>query len=515
MAFQVGDFADAEMQLSEARERFLELGDHAGVSWAEGLQAWVSYFQRRFEEAEELATAVESDARRWGDPWATMMMQTLLANLRLWTGRLAEAEQFAERALAGFRDVNDRYGVMQALGPLNRARAGLGKKADAKRGAEEAIALGGTFGELGMALQAAAGVAMHLGGGEMAVTLAEQVIERNLASGTNPDEAYVLLALGCCQTGALDEAVAAIERIDVEDFPFGRSARALVWAVAGDVAAAIEDAELVERERGASYFDLAVARLAGVLAADRAGDVEGSRYWLEALTSLASSVGDVVFIAIAQRLHDRPVEVRRREVDAGGRLAAGRRHRRRRLTPTRGRAHMNQAPTGLIVGRFDPPHLGHSFLIEQAALRCGRLVVYVNSGPADAVPGDVAGGVAGRAAPGRRRRRSRPRAADRLRRRGAVGAMARPVPAALAVRTRSGRDLVQRSLRCRAGAPPRCRGGDRGRRSGQRPDQRHHDQDEPGCPPRPAGATRAGLGRGELALSARAGYWAGWGTIRM
>ena len=308
VAFQVGDFADAEMQLSEARERFLELGDHAGVSWAEGLQAWVSYFQRRFEEAEELATAVESDARRWGDPWATMMMQTLLANLRLWTGRLAEAEQFAERALAGFRDVNDRYGVMQALGPLNRARAGLGKKADAKRGAEEAIALGGTFGELGMALQAAAGVAMHLGGGEMAVTLAEQVIERNLASGTNPDEAYVLLALGCCQTGALDEAVAAIERIDVEDFPFGRSARALVWAVAGDVAAAIEDAELVERERGASYFDLAVARLAGVLAADRAGDVEGSRYWLEALTSLASSVGDVVFIAIAQRLHDRPVD---------------------------------------------------------------------------------------------------------------------------------------------------------------------------------------------------------------
>ena len=23
-------------------------------------------------------------------------------------------------------------------------------------------------------------------------------------------------------------------------------------------------------------------------------------------------------------------------------------------------------PTGLIVGRFDPPHLGHSFMIDQA-----------------------------------------------------------------------------------------------------------------------------------------------------
>jgi HTH-type transcriptional regulator, transcriptional repressor of NAD biosynthesis genes len=43
--------------------------------------------------------------------------------------------------------------------------------------------------------------------------------------------------------------------------------------------------------------------------------------------------------------------------------------------------------SGLIVGRFDPPHLGHSYLIEEAARRCDRLVVFVNSGPADAVPG--------------------------------------------------------------------------------------------------------------------------------
>jgi NadR type nicotinamide-nucleotide adenylyltransferase len=46
------------------------------------------------------------------------------------------------------------------------------------------------------------------------------------------------------------------------------------------------------------------------------------------------------------------------------------------------------APTGLIVGRFDPPHLGHSFLIEQAAAHCERLVVYVNSNARrDAAPG--------------------------------------------------------------------------------------------------------------------------------
>jgi NadR type nicotinamide-nucleotide adenylyltransferase len=44
--------------------------------------------------------------------------------------------------------------------------------------------------------------------------------------------------------------------------------------------------------------------------------------------------------------------------------------------------------TGLVVGRFDPPHLGHSFLIEAAATRCDELVVYVNSSAIrDSAPG--------------------------------------------------------------------------------------------------------------------------------
>lgn len=40
---------------------------------------------------------------------------------------------------------------------------------------------------------------------------------------------------------------------------------------------------------------------------------------------------------------------------------------------------MTIAATGLVVGRFDPPHLGHSFLIERSADVCERLVVFVNS----------------------------------------------------------------------------------------------------------------------------------------
>lgn len=46
--------------------------------------------------------------------------------------------------------------------------------------------------------------------------------------------------------------------------------------------------------------------------------------------------------------------------------------------------------TGLIVGRFDPPHLGHSHMIDQAQARVDRLVVYVNcSITRDSAPGEL------------------------------------------------------------------------------------------------------------------------------
>lgn len=49
--------------------------------------------------------------------------------------------------------------------------------------------------------------------------------------------------------------------------------------------------------------------------------------------------------------------------------------------------------TGLIVGRFDPPHLGHSYMIEWAAQRCGQLVVFVNSSERrDTAPGALRAG---------------------------------------------------------------------------------------------------------------------------
>ena len=45
--------------------------------------------------------------------------------------------------------------------------------------------------------------------------------------------------------------------------------------------------------------------------------------------------------------------------------------------------------SGLIIGRFDPPHLGHSYMIEWAHERCEQLVVFVNTKQGEAAPGHL------------------------------------------------------------------------------------------------------------------------------
>ena len=44
---------------------------------------------------------------------------------------------------------------------------------------------------------------------------------------------------------------------------------------------------------------------------------------------------------------------------------------------------------GLIVGRFCPPHLGHSFMIDAAATQVDELVVMVNTRDGEPVPGEL------------------------------------------------------------------------------------------------------------------------------
>ena len=46
----------------------------------------------------------------------------------------------------------------------------------------------------------------------------------------------------------------------------------------------------------------------------------------------------------------------------------------------------------MIIGRFDPPHLGHSFMIDWAAERVDRLVVFVNTREGEWAPGHLRAG---------------------------------------------------------------------------------------------------------------------------
>ena len=48
--------------------------------------------------------------------------------------------------------------------------------------------------------------------------------------------------------------------------------------------------------------------------------------------------------------------------------------------------------TGLIIGRFCPPHLGHSHLIRSAASQVDALVVFVNTRDGEPVPGELRAG---------------------------------------------------------------------------------------------------------------------------
>ena len=48
--------------------------------------------------------------------------------------------------------------------------------------------------------------------------------------------------------------------------------------------------------------------------------------------------------------------------------------------------------TGLIIGRFCPPHLGHSHLIDRAASQVDQLVVFVNTRDDEPIPGELRAG---------------------------------------------------------------------------------------------------------------------------
>jgi tetratricopeptide (TPR) repeat protein len=293
VAFLSGDAALAETRLLTAAQEFDLLGDRFGRGWAAGLLAYVRFYQRRFEEAEALAVEVRRDSLELGDPWAPAMMDSLIASIRLWSSRFVEAEELSRRALTNFRQIGDKFGAVQALAPRTRALVALGRTHEAERGIEESLAMSESFGDLSFPMMAAAGAAVHLGLGDRALSISELALDRSLAMGADGSESRITLALALCQVGRADEALAVLDVI-VNATPYMRSVRALARAITGDPSGAIDDADLVAADVGASYLDQVIAGTSAGAAAMQLGQLDDAVARFDNAQSTARAAGDVV-----------------------------------------------------------------------------------------------------------------------------------------------------------------------------------------------------------------------------
>lgn len=298
VAFLSGDTALAEERLTASSGLFDDLGDRTGSGWALGLLAYVRFFERRFADAEELATTVRREAVELGELWAPAMMDSLMASIRLWTGRFSEAEELSRRALTGFRELNDRFGIVQALAPRMRALVALGRDQEAERNLEEALSMADAFGDLAIPMMAAAGTAAHLGLGERAVALGEAALERMLAMHASGSEARVTLALGLCQIGDPDRALATLLEVD-DPGPYACAVTALAASMAGMSDDAIEAADRVIADDTSTYLDRVLADIAGASAV-QAADPASAGDRLTRARRTASDAGDAAAIALAR-----------------------------------------------------------------------------------------------------------------------------------------------------------------------------------------------------------------------
>ncbi len=324
VSFLAGDHAESNRRLGRAIEAFEAIGDRAGLTWSWGLLAYVHHFGRRTDEALQLAGVVLEEARTWGDHWGASMMLNLQASVNLWCGDVELAADLAEDALAGFRRVDDRFGMIQALSTLNRAYVASGRFAEANRSVEEVLVLSNSFGAMAYPAIAAAGAAMHLGRGRRAAELAEEAVGRLDTTGANVEEGRVVWAFGRLLDGDVDGALAKLVEVDVEASPFALAARATARVIIGDREGALADVEAVESMESVSYWDRAVAQIAGAVAATK--DEAERRF--EALGQLVGEVNDVVIAAYGQdvlrRLEhgrggtDRSVQIEHSDLNIGG-----------------------------------------------------------------------------------------------------------------------------------------------------------------------------------------------------
>ena len=176
----------ARERLTHAAGTHDQLGDRNGVGWAFGLLAFVEFFERHFDEAENARRRrCSREAELRGDEWAAGMMDTLRADLRLWQGELEEAHDLAEQARNAVQDVSTTGSASSRRWPRWCApRSRSAGSPPSQRSSEELIALAETGTQGPFPLMAVAGAAMHRGNGiGRRVAMAERTIEEMRSNG--------------------------------------------------------------------------------------------------------------------------------------------------------------------------------------------------------------------------------------------------------------------------------------------------------------------------------------------
>ncbi|MCU1359881.1 MAG: hypothetical protein JWN99_1170 [Ilumatobacteraceae bacterium] len=305
VSFLSGDLELADERLHSAADTLNRLGDRNGVGWAFGLLAFVRFFQRRFVEAEDLASVVGAEALDRGDDWAAAMMQTLLADLRLWQGKLVEALGSAEQARNRFKRIGDKFGMVQSLSALVRIQTALGRSSAVHRSVEELLSLADNSPLGPMPVLAVAGAAMHRGDGQMALTTVERGLDAMESRTAGNFEAMVVRTIAFAQVGRIDDALTALDQIDAEamQHPFAQVGAALTYSLAGDADAALAAVDAVTATAGASYLDRAIAAVAAAGAHSSLGERAAAESVLHEALVECLDVGDVVAIALLQRAH--------------------------------------------------------------------------------------------------------------------------------------------------------------------------------------------------------------------
>jgi hypothetical protein len=167
------------------------------------------------------------------------MMQTLLADLRLWQGNLGEAANLADQARSRFKKLNDKFGLIQATAPLLRAQIALGQAGAAQRSTEEMLTLADLSVQGPFPLMAGP-VRRCTAGRRYRVAIAEGHCREGEISGS-AFEPHVARLMGLMQLNRVDEALVAF--VDLEphalDHPFTNGAGALLYATLGSPAEAL------------------------------------------------------------------------------------------------------------------------------------------------------------------------------------------------------------------------------------------------------------------------------------